>query len=51
MLDDLDKLVTQALVIEAEEARQAGAVGFIARALTQATMPYKATSDNSIYRN
>ena len=40
--DDLDKLVEQALMIEAEEARQVGAVGFIARALTQATLPHRA---------
>ena len=39
--NDLDKLVRDALMIEAEEARQAGAVGFMARALTQATMPHK----------
>ncbi len=48
--EDLDKLVSQALAIEAEEARQAGALGFIARALTQATMPHKATSDNEFTR-
>jgi len=41
MGDDLDKLVRQALMIEAEEARQAGAVRFMARALTQATMPHR----------
>ncbi len=39
--DDLDKLVRQAFMIEAEEARQAGAVRFMARALTQATMPHR----------
>ena len=50
MGDDNDKLIRQALMIEAEEARQAGAVGFIARALTQATMPHKATSDNEFTR-
>lgn len=49
--DDLDERVRQALMIEAEEAREAGAVGFIARVLTQATMPHKATSDNPFYRN
>ena len=48
--NDLDKLVRQALMIEAEDAQQAGAVGFIARALTQATMPHKATSDNEFTR-
>ena len=48
--NDLDQFVRQALMIEAEEARQAGAVGFIARALTQATMPHKAPSDNEFTR-
>ena len=48
--DDLDQFVRQALMIEAEEAQQAGAVGFIARALTQATMPHKAPSDNEFTR-
>jgi hypothetical protein len=48
--DDLDQFVRHALMIEAEEARQAGTVGFIARALTQATMPHKAPSDNEFTR-
>ena len=48
--DDLDQFVRQALMIEAEEARQAGTVGFIARALTQATMPHKAPPDNEFTR-
>ena len=48
--DDLDKLVRQAFMIEAEEARQAGAVRFMARALTQATMPHKATPGNEFKR-
>jgi hypothetical protein len=42
MGDDLEKLISEALAIEAEEAKQAGAVGFMARALTQATMPHRA---------
>ena len=48
--DDLDQFVRDVLMTEAEEARQAGAVGFIARALTQATMPHKAPSDNEFTR-
>lgn len=48
--DDLDKFVRQALIIEAEEARQAGAVRFMARALTQVTMPHKATPGNEFKR-
>ena len=53
MSDDteyLDKLVRQAFMIEAEEARQAGAIRFMARALTQATMPHKATLGNEFKR-
>ncbi len=38
--NNIDKLITQALAIEAEEAREAGALGFMARALTQATLPH-----------
>lgn len=50
MGDDLDKLARHALTIEAEEAKQAGAVGFTARALTQATMPHKETPGNEFTR-
>jgi hypothetical protein len=42
MRDKLDKLIAESMAIEAEDAKQAGAVGFMARALTQATMPHKA---------
>jgi hypothetical protein len=38
--ENLDKLVTESLAIEAEEAKAAGALGYMARALTQATMPH-----------
>ena len=41
MADDLDKFIREALAIEAEEAKQAGAIGFMARVLTQATMPHR----------
>lgn len=47
---NIDKLITEALAIEAEEARQVGAVGYMARALTQATMPHKATPGNEFIR-
>ena len=43
MRDKLDMLIAESMAIEAEDAKQAGTVGFIARALTQATMPHKAT--------
>jgi hypothetical protein len=50
MRDKLDMLIAESMAIEAEEAKQAGAVGFIARALTQATMPHKVQSDNEFTR-
>lgn len=40
---DLDRLITEALAIEAESARDAGQLGFMCRALAQATMPHRAT--------
>ena len=40
----LDKLVLETLAIEAEQAKQAGALGYMARALTMATLPHKETS-------
>ena len=36
----INALVEEALAIEAEQAQQAGALGFMCRALTQATMPH-----------
>jgi hypothetical protein len=41
MRDKLDMLIAESMAIEAEDAKQAGAVGFMARALTQATMPHR----------
>lgn len=38
---NIDKFVSDALAIEAEDARDAGALGFMARSLTLATMPHK----------
>lgn len=38
----IDKFITQALALEAEEAKKAGMLGFVARALTMATLPHKA---------
>ena len=43
--EDLNKIIHKALAIEAQEAKEAGAVGFMARALTQATMPHRKTHD------
>ena len=44
---NVDKLFAESMAIEAEDAKQAGTVGFIARVLTQATMPHKAPSDHA----
>lgn len=38
---NIDKLITEVLAIEEQEAKEAGAMGFMARALVQATMPHK----------
>jgi len=47
---NLDKLITEALAIEAEEAKEAGALGYMARSLVQATMPHKQTKGNEFVR-
>ena len=39
-----DKLMLEALAIETEQAKQAGALGYMARAVTIATLPHKETS-------
>lgn len=38
---NLNQLVTTALAIEEQEAKEAGVLGYMARALVQATMPHK----------
>ena len=47
---NLDRLITEALAIEAEEAREAGALGFMARGLTLATMPHRRVDANEFKR-
>lgn len=39
--ESLNKLLNEAIAIEAESAKDAGALGFMARALVQATMPHR----------
>jgi hypothetical protein len=46
----LDKLITEALVIEAEEAKSADALGFMARAMVQATLPHKKVEEAEFNR-
>ena len=48
--ENIDKLVSQALAIEAELARDAGTIGYMARALVQATMPHRQTSETHFKR-
>ena len=47
---NLNKLITEALAIESEEAKQAGALGYISRALVQATIPHKKVNGNEFTR-
>jgi len=37
----LDKIISEALAIEAEGAKEAGTLGYMARAMVQATMPHR----------
>lgn len=46
----IDQLITEALAIEAEAAQEAGALGFMARAMVQATMPHRKTAGNEFTR-
>lgn len=46
----LAKLISEALAIEAEAAQEAGALGFMARAMVQATMPHRRAEGNEFTR-
>jgi hypothetical protein len=48
--ENLNKLITEALAIEARDAKDAGALGFMARALVQATMPHSKIESNVFKR-
>lgn len=47
----IDKLITEALAIEEESAKKAGALGFMARAMVQTTLPHKAVKGNEFTRS
>jgi len=47
---NINQLLTEALAIEASEAKEAGALGFMARALTLATMPHSKPGSNEFVR-
>lgn len=46
----IETLIQEALAIESEEALEAGTVGFMARAMVQATLPHKAVKGNEFIR-
>lgn len=47
---NLDRMISEVLAIEAEEAKQAGTLGFMARALVQATLPHSKVDGNEFKR-
>lgn len=47
---NIDKLINKALAIEQEEAYQAGAIGYMARVLIQATMPHSKIDSHEFKR-
>ena len=48
--ENLNKLITESLAIEAEAAKKAGKLGFMARALVQATLPHSKVDGNEFER-
>lgn len=46
----IDSLITQALAIDAEAALEAGALGFMARSMVQATLPHRKVEGNEFVR-
>lgn len=46
----VERLITEALAIEAESAQEAGALGFMARAMVQATLPHRKVAGNEFER-
>lgn len=47
---DLNQLINEMLSIEEEEAKQVGALGYMARALVQATLPHRKVAGNEFKR-
>ena len=48
---DLEKYIAETVIIEAEEAKKAGKVGYMARAFVQATLPHKETAGSIFKRS
>ena len=46
----IDALINQALAIEDEAAQEVGALGFMARAMVQATLPHSKVAGNEFTR-
>ena len=46
----IDSLINQALAIEDDDAQETGALGFMARAMVQATLPHRAVTGNEFER-
>ena len=46
----IDALINQALAIEDDDVQEAGALGFMARAMVQATLPHRAVTGNEFER-
>ena len=49
-IKSLDERMLEVLAIEAEDAKQAGALGYMARALTLATLPHREVPGNEFKR-
>jgi hypothetical protein len=49
-IERVNQLVAESMAMEAAEAREAGALGFMARALVQATMPHSKQSKTTFLR-
>jgi len=48
--DDEEKMISESLAKEAEEAKKADKIGYMARSLIQATLPHKATPGSEFVR-
>ena len=46
----VEQIINDALAIEAESAQDAGALGFMARAMVQVTLPHKKVEGNEFER-
>ena len=48
--DIVSRLIAEALAIEAQEAKEAGALGYMARSMVQATLPHRKAKDSQYMR-